>query len=91
MGLKNYEYRGSTWQFDEGQQPESAKACKGPAAAETVHVKVNESALAAAKVIADAEAAAVAHAEAEKVAAAEAAEAEKAKTPANKSATLATK
>ncbi|TFD58038.1 hypothetical protein E3T43_07265 [Cryobacterium sp. Hh7] len=95
MGLRNYEYRGSTWQFDEGKQPEGAKACKSPAAAETVHVKVDAAAIAAAKALTEAEAAA-AKTEAEKVAAEEAAvlaaaEAEKSKTPLNKAATPATK
>jgi len=97
MGLKNYEYRGSTWQFDEGKQPEGAKACKSPAAAETVHVKVDAAAIAAAKALSDdAEAAALAKTEAAKALADEAValaavEAEKSKTPPNKAATPATK
>ena len=94
MGLKDYEYLGSTWQFDEGQQPESAVAVDAPAAAETVFVEIDEAARAAesAKVAEEAELAA--EIEAERVAA-EAAEAEKLgekqKTPQNKAATPATK
>jgi hypothetical protein len=104
MGLRDYEFQGSTWQFEEGQQPEGAFPVDGPALADSVFLEIDEAnradAIEAEKATAqaaEAEAARIAQeaadAEAAEKATAEAAKAagEKLKTPQNTAATPATK
>jgi hypothetical protein len=104
MGLKDYEFQGSTWQFEEGQQPDGAFPVDGPALADSVFVEIDEAnradaiaaekaveeAANAARVAAELEAAETASAE-KAVADAAKAALEKQKTPQNKAATPATK
>ena len=44
MGLKDYEFQGSTWQFEEGQEPEGAFVVDGPALADSVFIEIDEAA-----------------------------------------------